>query len=80
MTSESIPRLNNLHLSRADILGAIYCKIPNISLELIEVRKHFFLGRGAYIRGEAIFGGDEGHFVLVSEYQDFEIHCYVSVL
>ena len=36
----------------------------NISPGLIEVRKHILEG--------LIFGG---HFVLVSEYQDFKIHC-----
>ena len=33
--------------------------------------------RGAYIRGKLIFGG---HFTLVYEYQDLQIHCYISLL
>ena len=56
-----------------------YRKIPKISPGLIEVRKHFW---GAYIRrglysGGLIFGG---HFVLVSEYRDLKIQCYISLL
>ena len=46
-----------------------YCKIPNISPGLIEMRKHFL--------GGLIFGG---HFVLVSEYQDHKIDCYILLL
>ena len=49
----------------------VYCKIPNISPGLIEVRKHF--SRGLY-SGGFIFGG---HFVLVSEYQDLKNHCFI---
>ena len=47
---------------------------------LINLRKHFFGGlyiRGACIRGGLIF---EGNFVLVSEFQDFIILCYISLL
>ena len=56
-----------------------YRKIPNIRPGLIEVRKHFL---GGYIRGgltynRGLFGG---HFVLVSEYQDLKIHCYILQL
>ena len=56
-----------------------YRKIPNISQGVIEVRKHFL---GAYIRGGLYSGGliFGGHFVLVSEYQDLEIHRYISLL
>ena len=53
----------------------VYRKIPNISPGLIEVRKHFL--EGLYSGGGLIFGG---HFVLVSEYQDLKIHCYISLL
>ena len=54
-------------------------RIPNISPGLIEVRKHIWGAyiRGAYIRRGIIFGG---HFVLVSEYQDFKIHCCALIL
>ena len=52
-----------------------YRKIPNKSPGHIEVRKHF-LG-GLYSGGGLRFGG---HFVLLSEYQDFKIHCYISLL
>ena len=48
----------NLHL--LSLLLDIYRKIPNISPELIEVRKHFLRGLysgGAYIRGAYIRGG-----------------------
>ena len=59
----------------------IYRKTPNMSPGLIEVRKHFF--GGLYSSG-LIFGGGGlilgGHFVLVSEYQDLKIHCYISLL
>ena len=58
----------------------VYRKIPSISPGIIEVRKHFLEGLysgGAYIRGGVIFGG---HFVLVSEYQELKIHCYISLL
>ena len=48
-----------------------YRKIPNISPGLIEVRKPFL--EGLY-SGGLIFGG---HFVLVSEYKDLKIHCYI---
>ena len=51
-----------------------YRKNPNISPGLIEVRKHFL---GDLYSGGLIFGG---HFVLVSEYQDLKIHCYISIL
>ena len=54
-------------------------KIPNIGPGFIEVRKHFLGGLysgGLYSWG-LIFGG---HFMLVSEYQDLKIHCYVSLL
>ena len=53
-----------------------YRKIPNISPGLIEVHKHFL---GGLIFGGLIFGGliFGGHFVLVSEYQDLKIHCYI---
>ena len=51
-----------------------YCKIPNISPGLIEVRKHIL---GGLYSGGLIFGG---HFVLVSEYQDLKSHCYISIL
>ena len=61
-----------------------YCKIPNISPGLIEVRKHFL---GGLYSGGLYSGGlhsdgliFEGHFVLVSEYQDLKIHCYISLL
>ena len=58
----------------------IYRKIPNISPVLIEVRKHVLgalYSAGLIFRGRLIVGG---HFVLVSEYQDLEIHCYISLL
>ena len=48
-----------------------YCKIPNISLGLTEVRKHLL---GGLYSGGLIFGG---HFVLVSEYQDLKSHCFI---
>ena len=51
-----------------------YLKITKISPGLIELREHFL---GAYILGGLIF---DGHFVLVSEYQDFKIYCYISLL
>ena len=56
-----------------------YRKTPNISPGLIDIRKHVW---GAYIRGGLYSGGliFGGHFVLVSEYQDFKIHCYISLL
>ena len=56
-----------------------YRKIRNISPGLIEVRKPFFGGlySGGLYLGGPIFGG---HFVLVSEYQDLKIHCYISLL
>ena len=55
-----------------------YRKIPNISPGLIEVRKHIFGGlySGGHIFGGLVFGG---HFVLVSEYEDLKIHCYISL-
>ena len=57
----------------------IYRKILNISPGLIEVRKHFLGGlySGGLYSGGLIFGG---HFVLVAEYQDLKIHCYMSLL
>ena len=67
-----------------------YRKIPNISPGLINIRKHLFWGLyswGAYIRGACIRGGlifgalvFGRHFVLVSQYQHFKIHCYISLL
>ena len=56
------------------IFVVIYRKIPNISPGLIEVRKHFL---GGLYSGGLIFGG---HLVLVSEYQDLKIHCYILLL
>ena len=50
-----------------------YRKIPNISPGLIEVRKHIL---GGLYSGGLIFGG---HFVLVFEYQDLIINCYISL-
>ena len=58
----------------------MYRKIPNISPGRIEVCKHSL---GGLYSGGLIFGGRayiRGHFVLVSEYQDFKIHCYISLL
>ena len=55
-----------------------YSKIPNISPGLIDIRKHFF---GAYIWGAYIWGAYiRRAFVLVSEYQNFEIYGYTSRL
>ena len=57
-----------------------YGKIPNVSPGLKEVFKHFLGGLysgGDLYSGGLIFGG---HFVLVSEYQDLKIYCYISLL
>ena len=56
-----------------------YRKILNISPGLIVIRKHFLGGlySGGLYSGGLIFGG---HFVLVPEYQDLKIHCYISLL
>ena len=56
-----------------------YRKIPNVSPGLIEVFKHFLGGlySGGLYSGGLIFGG---HFVLVSEYPDLKIYCYISLL
>ena len=60
------------------ILEHAYRKILNISPGPTEVRKHFLSGfRGGYIQGGLIF---RGHFVLVSEYQDLKIHCYMLLM
>ena len=67
-------------------LALRYRKIPNISPGLINIRQHFL---GTYIRvgggggGVGLYSGSHifgGHFVLVSEYQDFKVHCYISLL
>ena len=57
-----------------------YLKITKISPGLIGLREHFFglIFWGAYILGGGLIF--DGHFVLVSEYQDFKIYCYISLL
>ena len=59
-----------------------YRKIPNISPEIMEVRKHFWggliFGGGGFFSGEGLILG--GYFVLVSKYQVLKIHCYISLL
>ena len=69
----------NFEVNNAIFTQIKYRKIPNVSSGLIEVFKHFL---GAYIRGGLISRGliFGGHFVLVSEYQDLNIHCYISLL
>ena len=56
-----------------------YRKIPNLSPGLINIRKHFLAGlySGGLYSGGLIFGL---HFVSVPQYQDFKIHCYISLL
>ena len=58
-------------------IDKIYREIPNISPGLIEVRRPLlgglYSGGGLYL-GELILGGN---FVLVSEYKDLKIHCYI---
>ena len=76
---DNICRRNFVKLFRShkrNIAILKYRKIPNISLELIDIFKRIF--RGQYSRGlylwELIFGG---HFVLVSAYQDFKFYHYI---